>query len=397
MNKLLREKVIHPISTEELERRWAAVRDVMGERRIDFLIVQNTNDYLGGYIKWLNDEPVMHNYPGTVIFPVSDEMTTIYHGSSDPDSTTPPAWALRGVRKRLSVPVMTSLNYAAALDAEVVVEELKAYRGARICLVNEPGMTAGFVKTVRSKLSSVEFVDITDEIDLIKAIKSPEEIERIKVNAEVHDKALEACFAAIQPGVREFEVAAAGRNAAMLLGSEQHIAFVGSSPLGTPVPFNSPHAMNRMLQEGDQVNILLEVNDASGYYTHLSRLAVIGEVSDELQEVHEIALEAQKFSLDLVKPGADPVEILKANNEFLAERNMPIETRIYAHGQGYDMVERPSFQAGETMKIAENMNIAVHPTARNDRAMSLLTDNYIVNKNGVGECIHKTPKKIFAL
>jgi hypothetical protein len=45
---LLAQKVIRPISTEELERRWKATRDVMKEKGIDFLLIQNNNDYLGG-------------------------------------------------------------------------------------------------------------------------------------------------------------------------------------------------------------------------------------------------------------------------------------------------------------------------------------------------------------
>jgi len=47
MSDLLKERVIRPISTQELERRWKAVREVMKAKKIDFLLVQNNNDYLG--------------------------------------------------------------------------------------------------------------------------------------------------------------------------------------------------------------------------------------------------------------------------------------------------------------------------------------------------------------
>lgn len=397
VNPTHREKVISPISDAELQRRWHATRERMRENKIDFVIASNREDYLGGYVKWLTDEPAMHCYPFSAILPLQDDMITVAHGSSDPAKASPPEWALRGVKKRISTPVMPSLNFAASLDAEIIAEELSQYANARICLINEDAMAAGFSRILRDRLRSAIFVDITDEIDEIKAIKSEEEIERIKVNAWLHDETLKACFDAIAPGVREYEVAAAGRLRALQLGSEQQIVFVASAPAGTPLPFNMPHAMNRRIEAGDQIGVLVEVNDASGYYTHLSRIAVLGDIPDELQEHHEIALAAQKYSLDLVKPGADPVEILRANNDFLESRGLPGESRIYAHGQGYDMVERPSFQPGETMKIAANMNIAVHPIAVGKRASAILTDNYIVTESGVGPCIHKTPKKIFSL
>ena len=250
---------------------------------------------------------------------------------------------------------MPSLNYACALDAEKAVEKLAAHRGCRICLLNEGGMTAGFSKYLREHLTGAVFADMTEEIDWIKAIKSPEEIERIKENAWLHDEAMKACFASIRPGVRDFEVAAAGRSRCLELGSEQQIIFVGSGPAGTAVPFNLPHAMNREIRRGDQVGILIEVNDASGYYTHLYRMACLDSIPDELKREYEVARELQNLTLSMVSPGTDPLECLEANNEFLGSRGYPIETRIYAHGQGYDMVERPSFQPGETMKIAEGM------------------------------------------
>jgi Xaa-Pro aminopeptidase len=393
----MKERVIHPISTAELERRWKAVRDVMKEKQIDFLLIQNSQDYLGGYVKWFTDMPAVHHYPATVIFPASDEMTTIWHGSTDPALAGPSEWLLRGVKKRLSTPIMLSLNYSCSFDAELVVEELKDYKNCRISLVNEGAMTAGFSRYVRESLTSAAFADITDEIDEIKAIKSPEEIERIKDSAHLHDESMKACFEAIKPGAREFEVAAMGRLKCRMLGSEQQFILIGSAPAGKAFPYSSIHGMNRELKEGDQVGILVEAVDAAGYYTHLHRIACIGKIPESLQGPFEVAKEAQKVTLDLLKPGADPAEIFGANNEFLRSRGLVEETRLYAHGQGYDLVERPSFQKGETMKLKANMNIAPHPAILTKEATAIVCDNYIITETGVSECLHKLPKKIFVV
>jgi Xaa-Pro aminopeptidase len=394
---LMKEKVIHPISTEELERRWKAVREIMQERKIDFLLIQNSQDYLGGYVKWFTDMPAVHHYPATVIFPVLDDMTTIWHGSTDPALAGPSEWLMRGVRKRLSTPIMLSLNYTCSFDAELVVEELKDYKNCCISFVNEGAMTAGFSGYIREHLTGATFVDITDEIDEIKAIKSLEEIERIKVSAELHDEAMKACFDAIKPGAMEFEVAAMGRLKCRMLGSEQQFILIGSAPAGKSFPYSSIHAMNRKLKAGDQVGILVEAVDPAGYYTHLHRIACVGKIPEPLQEQFEMAKEAQQVTLDLLKPGADPVEILAANNDFLRSRGLVEETRLYAHGQGYDLVERPSFQLGETMKIQANMNIAPHPAVLTKEATAIVCDNYIVTETGVSECLHKLPKEIFVV
>jgi len=391
---LLRQKVICPISTEELNRRWNAVRNVMKQRHIDFLLIENQNDYLGGHVRWFTDMPAVHGYPVAVIFPVSDEMTTIVQGPSDPAQVRPPEWLLRGVGKRLSMPIMLSLNYTCTYYAEKSVEELKGYKNCTISFLNEGAMTTGFTKYIREHLTGTTFVDITDEIDEIKAIKSPEEINRIKDSAHLHDEAMNACFEAIRPGVREFEVAAMGRLKCRMLGSGQQFILMGSAPPGNSFPYNPIHAMNRELREGDQVGILIEAADAAGYYTHLHRIACIGRISEELQGPFEVAKEAQKVTLDMLKPGADPLEMLEANNAFLRSRGYPEETRLYAHGQGYDLVERPAFQPGETMKIKAGMNIAPHPAVLSKKATAIICDNYIVTETGVSECIHRIPKEI---
>ena len=46
------------------------------------------------------------------------------------------------------------------------------------------------------------------------------------------------------------------------------------------------------------------------------------------------------------------------------------------------------------MKIKEGMNIACHP-AISKKGTAGICDNYIVNKTGVSECLHKMPKEIF--
>ena len=64
-----KERICVEISTKELERRWSATRLEMEEKKIDFLIMQNSNSFLGGYVKWFTDIPAVNGYPTTVIFP----------------------------------------------------------------------------------------------------------------------------------------------------------------------------------------------------------------------------------------------------------------------------------------------------------------------------------------
>ena len=53
----LSERLNTPISTAELERRWQVVRAAMAQAKIDALLMQNNNDYMGGYVKYFTDLP----------------------------------------------------------------------------------------------------------------------------------------------------------------------------------------------------------------------------------------------------------------------------------------------------------------------------------------------------
>ena len=84
----------------------------------------------------------------------------------------------------------------------------------------------------------------------------------------------------------------------------------------------------------------------------------------------------------------------KLAKEFLEKKGYFPERRLYAHGQGYDLVERPLVRYDEPMKIQAGMSVTVHPTVSNKTVWAGVTDNYLVTEGGVSPCIHKTPKEI---
>jgi Xaa-Pro aminopeptidase len=90
-------------------------------------------------------------------------------------------------------------------------------------------------------------------------------------------------------------------------------------------------------------------------------------------------------------------EIHLAHNGYMEKQSLPPELRLYAHGQGYDMVERPLIRSDETMTIEAGMNLAVHPGYETPSIFAVICDNYIVESDGPGACLHRTPKQIFEI
>jgi Xaa-Pro aminopeptidase len=153
----------------------------------------------------------------------------------------------------------------------------------------------------------------------------------------------------------------------------------------------------RTLKKGDHLSLLIEINGPGGFYTEIARTIILGRASNELKDGFEAVREAQEFSLSLIKPGAKCRDIHLAHNEFMERHALPAELRLYAHGQGYDMVERPLIRSDETIKIEAGMNLAVHPGYETPSMFAVICDNYIVGTEGVGACLHRTPKQIFEI
>jgi Xaa-Pro aminopeptidase len=392
-----KEALTFAISDAELERRWTAVRTRMKHERIDALVMQDTNEWLGGYVKWFTDVSARNGYPMTVVFPVDDQMTTIMSGGRPPQDMGPPAWTLRGVKNRLTAPYFPSIAYSATYDAELVVEALNSRKKGRIGIIGKGRISIAFYEYLVKHLPEATFVDATDLVDNIKAVKSAEEIELIKKTCVLQDEVMAYAKTIIRPGRKVFEIVGDVVHKTIMLGSEEQLVLAGSAPFGRPGPYQKRQYQNRMVRENEPFSLLIEVNGPGGMYAELGRAFFTGKVPAELSDAWELCKEAQKVTLNLLKPGADPKTIWDANNEFLARHGKTAETRLYAHGQGYDLVERPAIRDDEPMRLAANMNIVVHPAIATDRVWVSVCDNYLITESGASPCLHKTPQEIFSV
>jgi len=392
---LRRERLRKPISKGELGRRWRAVRKAMERDKLDCLIMQNNNQYLGGYVRYFTDIPAENAYPITVIFPLNDDMTIIAHGGT-PLPLTPPEWAVHGVKERINLPHLPTLNFTNTMDAKAAVDTLKGLNVKSLGFVAKASMSAVLYEYMRENLSGVTFKDATDSVDEIKAIKSEEEIQLIKQTVEMHDIVFAAALAMIRPGVREYELRSEIQRLNTNWGSEEQLIMIGSAPAGTPAGQVPTFFQNRTLQCGDSICIMIEVNGAGGFYGELGRTVCLGEASKSLLKLWADMVELQDKTAALLKPGAKPAELIEIHNNSLTKMGYPRDSRLYAHGQGYDLVERPGIRPEETMTIRAGMNMAVHPMTFTKEAYAFCCDNYIVTNSGAVR-IHKTPRQVFVV
>ena len=171
--------------------------------------------------------------------------------------------------------------------------------------------------------------------------KSPAELDLIRAGAAVADVGGFAIREAVKEGLREIDIAMAGRDA-----MEMEIArrFPDAEYRDTWVWFqsgiNTDGAHNpvtaRKLKRGD----ILSLNTfpmISGYYTALERTMFVKEVDAASLKIWEANVAAHEYGMSLLKPGASCAEVTAKINEFFEERQL-LQYRTFGYGHSFGVL-----------------------------------------------------------
>jgi Xaa-Pro aminopeptidase len=257
-------------------------------------------------------------------------------------------------------------------------------------------MPHGFVCALES-VPNLEFVDMTSFLELARAVKSNEEKSEIRATAAMQDAIFSKLLDTVKPGMRDLDVSAIMLAEARKMGGSQQVLFAGSAPSdGLPFP-RTFYSQGRTIGRGDYLTVLIETNGAAGLYTELARTLVLGKASAERRDALAIACAAQEDTIKRYQPGVPCGEIATAHDEFRTKNGFSSELRLFAHGQGYALVERPLIRADESMKLAADMNLATHPAFVRGAMFAFVCDNFLVQADGPAERLHRTQQRVFEI
>jgi Xaa-Pro aminopeptidase len=383
------------VPNRELERRWALLRRLMEERALDALLTLASDDDHGGYVRWFSDEPV-NSYRRGLILPRGEDMIAIEHGGMDQQRGTNGDPDYRGIAEVFTTAEFPSVDYSLGYEADIATALIRKHGFRTIGMVGTGNMPHRFVERLQESARGAAFADVTDMVDAFMVAKSADEVALIRESALIQDRILETVLAAARPGMRDIDVTAIARAEALKAGGVGGIILAGSGPQGTFAPFRPPLRQNRVIEKGDYLSLLIENSGVCGYFTELARTIVFGKASADLRKWSDAATEMQAEILVEFKPGATARSLFDFHNRQRARHGLPPENRIFAHGQGYNLVERPLIRDDEPMSIEAGMNLAIHPTiADGGTVFAVMCDNFLVGRDGARERLHRTEQRIF--
>jgi len=178
----------------------------------------------------------------------------------------------------------------------------------------------------------VELVDIGDMIEIIRQIKSEDEIKKMQLAQDITDKAFAHILNVITPDITEQEVAAEleysmRKNGASAFAFET-IAVSGDA---SALPHGTPRQIK--LQKG-----FLTMDYGSkydGYCSDMTRTIVIGRADQEIKRLYNTVLHAQSEALQYLKEGADAGEADKVARDIID--SVPEYRGAFGHSLGHSV------------------------------------------------------------
>ena len=358
----------------------------MGERGLDAIVARAPDNVL-----YLTNFWGMKGYDA-VVFPREGEPTLLCLEASADDAART-AWTtdLRLVSGYLPddprPPSLRTLELAAALAAEhgTVGLELSLGTQAADRMVGEPTtFTKGWFDAFPNA------VDATQLLAAARALKTDQEVERLRLANEIAAAAMDHVLGVIRPGQTEAQIAAEwlgfvhGEGTGW--GDKVELALGFSLVWAGPGIKSFTATTSRPIVEDEPTLFEIWVC-ADGYWADHTKNVVVGELADAYRELETGLREVYDDAVAFCVPGAGLAELdrrIRAGVEGMGYPGQP--SHPICHGVGARAHEPPYAHQAGGGEIAAGMVLAIEPGCYWPEGGGLrLEDNFLITADGARE------------
>ncbi|MGE7944691.1 M24 family metallopeptidase [Lysinibacillus xylanilyticus] len=284
------------------------------------------------------------------------------------------------------------------------IDRSRLYETIQEILDTESIQTVGFeqqhvtyevYQLMSSKLTAT-LKPLSNIVENLRMIKTPEEIELIKKAAWISDEAFKYILTFIKPGVSEIDIANE---------LEFHMRKNGATGAAFDIIIASGHrsalphgvASDKIIEEGDMLTLDFGAY-YQGYRSDMTRTIAVGEPPGKLKEIYQIVHDSLQIALSSMKAGITGKEADSFSRDFIKAKGYG---KNYGHGSGHgiglDIHENIFMSTVCEDILEENMVLTVEPGIYiPDFGGVRIEDDVIVTKNGV-EVITYSPKELIIL
>ena len=378
----MRQRSDYPtFSDQEIASRHQAVYRLMEQENVDALLVYGSGRYASD-VYWLSD------------WPSSREAYVLFQTAKEP------------------VILMQLFNHFPMAKVMSMIKDVR-WAGANTTtsvleLIRERGLDSKRIGLVGSipfqvylkiaeQCRGAAFSDLSGKLRMMRTIRSPEEIERIRFASKLTDQSIEALANGLKAGMREDEIAALIEPAYLKRGGYAGIHFMSSMPMRDPdFPVPAQFQSNRKLQKGDC--LITEISGAySGYSGQIHRTFSLGEgPTPPWQKMHAAAVESFEVLAQVIKDGATTTEAEEAAEIIHRRGYSTYDDLVHGVNQYPPIFQTKTRKRHESKELVfrENMVIVIQPNLiTEDEKMGLqFGETLVVTKNGC-ETLNAYPRE----
>lgn len=272
-----------------------------------------------------------------------------------------------------------------------------------------------------------EFVDISAINREVRSIKTPYELELLRISGASLCSVFKQVPQFLKAGMRELDLAAEFEYRLRIAGNEGYIrmrafnqelfggltvstgaecyGFFDGAVTGKGLSNASPQGASRDVIVRNRPVLIDFTGVFNGYLTDMTRIFVIGKLDHELQQAFDLSLEIQEHLRCSLKPGAicedlylQAVEIACKGGFGACFMGMPGEqARFVGHGIGLELDEYPVLAQGFKVPLQAGQAIAIEPKFVLPGKGVIGIENTFAISNGGGEKITNLEDKIIYL
>lgn len=223
--------------------------------------------------------------------------------------------------------------------------------------VDETSIQPAYLERLRQELPEATVVPGARVLREIRAVKTPEEIERLHGAVRVTEQGIESALRVARPGATERE---------LLQEFDRTVIGAGGVPVMSMCIGGGPRSALSNCQAGDRPLRAGEVLRFDGgvryrhYRSDIARIAALGDPGTKARRYYQALRAGVERGIEVVRPGAKTADVFRAVVETVRREGIPHYERSHVgHGIGINNYDAPDLAPASTEVIEEGMVLCV--------------------------------------
>ena len=364
-------------SDKEYQDRWQIVTSYLQHKKLDSLVIYGS-ERAGTAIPWLTGWPVTAEAALIISLDADAKLYVQYHNHTPQAATT-----------AYGVDVL----WAGPKTVQSILDRLAQIKSHRVGIIGKMNLDMiNFIQNAGYSLFSLD-----EWYETARLIKSPTEINCLKLGAYFSDLAVKSIYEKVTPDMTEYDLVALAENSWLSLGGQAHIRYFISTNMDNPdgmVP--RQNATSRVISRDDLLT--MEISGAfRGYAGQVLRsMSMRPNPASWVLEFHEIADKAFESIASVLRSGCTMSEILDASSIIEESGLTTCDDLIHGFGGGYlpPILGSKSRPAGKipNINLEQGMAVVVQPNITDASGKRGVQTGalFIITQTGA-QCLQQSP------